>query len=301
MWRIYGFSVSVLCWLVHYICRVNALSLAFSPCPNDTFIFDAWVNGRLQDAWPVQTVLEDIELLNRRAESVGSDLLKISFAQYPSVSSRYQILNAGAALGFGCGPILVSRVPLSDPLDSGLTVAIPGERTSANLLLSTFYPHLTERRQFLFSSIEDEVLSGRSDLGLLIHESRFTYLQKGLHKVADLGERWEAHFNQPIPLGCIVVRRDLPFEMKKMLEETLRLSVLHAFQNPQDSTGYIKQHAAELSEEVQQQHIALYVNRFSVDLGEEGRAAIRHLFRVGLEQKIVNETVEPIFLEYECT
>ena len=278
---------------------MKVLTLAFSPCPNDTFIFDAWVNDRLGDTYAVKPILEDIELLNRRAENGEADVLKISFAQYPAVSSRYQILNTGAALGFGCGPLLVSRTPIVDPLPHGLTVAIPGVRTSANLLLSTFYPQITDRRQILFSSIEDEVLAGRVDLGLLIHESRFTYLQKGLYKVADLGERWESGFNQPIPLGCIVVRRDLPFELKKNLEELLRRSVLHAFDHPDDSHIYITQNAAEMNEDVQRKHIELYVNRFSVDLGEDGRAAVRHLFRTGIEQNILPEAVEPIFLEYE--
>lgn len=276
-----------------------ALTLAFSSCPNDTFIFDAWVNGRLQESFPVQPVLEDIELLNRRAASGNADLLKISFAQYPAVSANYQVLNAGAALGFGCGPLLVSRTPIGEPISADLCVAIPGVRTSANLLLSTFYPQISDRRQMLFSSIEEEVMSGRVDLGLLIHESRFTYRQKGLHKVADLGERWESEFNQPIPLGCIVVRRDLPYELKQKLEESLRQSVLHAFDHPSDSEEYVRMHAAEMNEEVQRQHIDLYVNRFSVDLGDEGRAAVRQLFRVGKDQNILPAAVEPIFLEHE--
>jgi len=262
-------------------------------------MFDAWVNGRLPEAPQVNPILEDIEQLNSRALAEEADVLKMSFAGFPEVSEKYQILNAGAALGFGCGPLLVSKKPVEVPFSPELSVAIPGRRTSANLLLSTFFPMLSQKKEVLFSDIEEAVLSGKSDLGLLIHESRFTYAQKGLVKLADLGERWEQLHRQPIPLGCIAVRRSLPDQVKKRIERSLKQSVLHAFANPADSATYVRSHAAEMSEEVQRQHIELYVNRFSVDLGEEGRAAVRYLFNAGYRQNILPKAVEPIFLDYE--
>lgn len=275
---------------------MSRLSLGYSPCPNDTFIFDAWVNNRIDHSFDTGVELLDVEQLNRKARLAELDITKISMASYPFVSDRYQLLNAGSALGFGCGPLLVTR-PGFDPVScSDPVLAIPGKYTTANLLLNVFYPQWQNKTEFLFSDIEEAVLGATADVGLLIHESRFTYADRGLVKLADLGELWETRFNLPIPLGGIAVRRDFSEPDKQEINRTVRRSLEFAHAHPYASAGYVAAHAQEMSPEVQQMHIALYVNRFSVDLGDEGRQAILRLLNEGYKQGLLPECTHPVFI-----
>ncbi|MBK7965383.1 MAG: 1,4-dihydroxy-6-naphthoate synthase [Bacteroidetes bacterium] len=275
---------------------MNTLKLGFSPCPNDTFIFEALLHHRFSFQYDVEAQLFDVEKLNRLALTSEMEISKLSFAAYASVSDKYQILSSGAALGRNCGPLLISKNQVDLSKAGELKVAIPGKYTTANLLLSIFFPEVTNKTEVIFSGIEDEVLKGDFDLGLIIHESRFTYAKRGLKKVADLGEYWEARFNKPIPLGCIAIRRDLPQEVKESIQKGIADSVKWAFEHPQDSRDYIQQHAQELSSEVQQKHIDLYVNQFSIDLGTEGREAINLLLSYGHQVNLLPKCVEPIFI-----
>lgn len=272
-------------------------SLAFSPCPNDTFIFDAMIHNRLKDfndRWDVH--LMDVEALNRNAADKVFDVTKLSFAAFAFVSKNYRILAAGSALGRGCGPLIISKNKLdfSDLKDA--VIAIPGKYTTAHLLMSMFVKECKGKVEMVFSDIEEAVLSGKVDAGLIIHENRFTYAAKGLHKVADMGALWEEKTGNPIPLGCIAVRRDLPADEMKAIESQIKSSVQHAFAFPDDAKPYIKLHAQEMSEDVQQQHINLYVNDFSIDLGTEGRSAIEELFAEGQKAGILPELVQPVFV-----
>lgn len=270
--------------------------LGFSPCPNDTFIFDALVHQRFEIPFQVAPQLLDVEKLNQLATAYSMEITKMSFAAYPAVSDKYQILSAGSALGRNCGPLLICKKK-PDPSDwSRCRVAIPGKMTTANLLLSIFFPQLTNKVEMIFSDIEDAVMNEVVDFGLIIHENRFTYAQKGLIKVADLGECWENEHGLPIPLGCIAVHRNLEESLKLAVDKAIRQSVEWAFLHPDDAKEYIQQHAQEMSQEVQRNHIDLYVNQFSVDLGEEGRSAIRFLFEEGKKVGLLEEVTEPIFV-----
>ena len=273
-------------------------TLGFSTCPNDTFIFDAWVNSRLENDIKPFIYLSDVDELNKMALNAKLDITKLSFGVYPEVSEHYQILDSGSALGFGCGPLLIckeKRIDLNN-LPSNFSVAIPGERTTANLLLSIAYPKITNKVIMLFSEIEQAVLSGAVDAGLIIHENRFTYAAKGLHKLIDLGEFWENKTGLPIPLGCITIKRSLPEEDKIKIQELIRKSIEHAFSNPQDSSEYVSLHAQEMKPEVMKQHIDLYVNKFSISLGDDGKKAIKTLFAEGEKAGILKKAVEPLFI-----
>jgi 1,4-dihydroxy-6-naphthoate synthase len=271
-------------------------NIGFSPCPNDTFIFDAMINNRLQDNVQWESHLLDVEALNKLAAEESFEVTKMSFAAYTFVSDKYQILNSGSALGRGCGPLIISKSPLTLEELKDKTIAIPGARTTANLLMSIFVPTCKSKVEMVFSDIEEAVLSGRCDAGLIIHENRFTYQQKGLFKVADLGELWESKTGLPIPLGCIAVKRSLSEEEKNKIDTLIRASVEYAFNNPEAGKEYIAQHAQEMNAEVQQQHIDLYVNDFSVTLGDDGKKAIATLFNEGKKSGLLPDIVEPIFI-----
>lgn len=259
----------------------GTLKIAFSPCPNDTFIFDGLVNQRLQENLPVQFTLLDIEQLNQSAGNSGFDVLKISCAMYPFVAAEYEILSSGSALGFNCGPLVISLPGGSiDKIKSG-EVAIPGLHTTANLLLSVLHPEVKSKRVMLFSEIENAVLKRKVSAGVIIHENRFTYASKGLVQLADLGIEWQQQTGFPIPLGCIVVRRKLPLNVKMQIQSAIAASVRLAFANPELSKDFVAANAQEMDPEIQKQHIALYVNEFSEDLGEQGKAAILHLLQKG--------------------
>ena len=258
------------------------LSLGFSPCPNDTFIFDALVNKKIDTmGFEFEVILEDVETLNQWALQGKLDITKLSFPAFFQSSNEYVLLNSGSALGKGVGPLLISK---SADINQGskiedLTIALPGSHTTANLLFSFAYPNATNKEFMVFSSIEDAVLRGKTDLGVIIHENRFTYQQKGLFKVRDLGEYWEEKMNAPIPLGGIASKKESGVGARR-IDSLIKQSLEYAFSNYPLITDYVKQHSQEMSEEVMRQHIDLYVNNYSLDLGVEGRQAIATLYDV---------------------
>ncbi|HEV8505477.1 MAG TPA: 1,4-dihydroxy-6-naphthoate synthase [Chitinophagaceae bacterium] len=258
------------------------LSLGFSPCPNDTFIFDALVNKKIDTmGFEFEVILEDVETLNQWALQSRLDITKLSFPAFFQSSDEYVLLNSGSALGKGVGPLLISK---SEAGDQGskiedLTIALPGIHTTANLLFSFAYPNALNKKFMVFSSIEEAVLSGKTDLGVIIHENRFTYQQKGLYKVRDLGEYWEQKMKAPIPLGAIAIKRKVGAVAEK-IDSLIRRSLEYAFSNYPFITDYVKRHSQEMSEGVMRRHIDLYVNNYSLDLGAEGRQAIATLLDV---------------------
>lgn len=266
------------------------LTLGFSPCPNDTFIFDALVNGKIDtEGLEFEPVLEDVETLNNWALEGKLDVTKLSFPALFKSAESYAILSAGSALGNGVGPLLISKTPVGKEAVGGKTIAIPGWNTTANFLLSFAFPDAQNRQPVLFSKIENSVLSGESDLGLIIHENRFTYAQRGLHKVLDLGEYWETQTGLPIPLGCISVKRSLPAELQQRIDRLIRQSLEYAFANYPTLPPYVEAHAQEMDKTVMRQHIDLYVNKFSLDLGQAGRDAIEKLYAVYCKQQGIEE------------
>ena len=257
------------------------LSLGFSPCPNDCFMFDAIVNRRIDtEGLEFAVHLADVEQLNDAALAGQAQITKLSYHAYAHCVDRYVLLDAGSALGRNCGPLLISarRLSIDDVAGGGLRIAIPGQYTTANFLLGLACPGALDKTAMLFSEIESAILSGDFDAGLIIHENRFTYQAKGLMKIADLGEFWEGETGAPIPLGGIVISRLLPGEVKARVNRVLRRSVEHAFAHRSDSLPFVRAHAQEMSEEVMYKHIDLYVNEYSVELGSEGRRAIELMF-----------------------
>jgi 1,4-dihydroxy-6-naphthoate synthase len=250
------------------------VKLAFSPCPNDTFVFHAWTHGLIADAPPVEVSFADIDITNTAAERGDFDVVKVSYGALPWLLDRYTLLPSGGALGRGCGPLVLTRGELPD-LD-GRTVAVPSERSTAYLLLRLWAVGQRPARIDIvpFASIMPAVRDGSYDAGLVIHEARFTYPDYGLTALADLGEWWERDTGLPIPLGAILARRGLD---AAAIGRVVRASVEYAWAHPDASGDYVAEHADEMSPQVQQQHIALYVNDFTRDLGEEGYAAISAL------------------------
>jgi 1,4-dihydroxy-6-naphthoate synthase len=257
------------------------LSLGFSPCPNDTFIFDALVHGAIDPgALRFDPILEDVQTLNDWAREARLDVTKVSYGVLPRIAREYVVLGAGGALGRGVGPLLVAR-PGAAPFRADATrVAIPGRDTTAHLLFSLAFPDAAHKRFMVFSDIERAVLTGEVDAGVIIHEGRFTYEGKGLAKVLDLGEQWEARTGSPIPLGAIVARRRFDRALRGEVDRLVRESVLHANRDRAAVSAYVRRHAQEMDEAVMRRHIELYVNDFSVDLGEAGRRAVRTLLEV---------------------
>jgi 1,4-dihydroxy-6-naphthoate synthase len=275
------------------------LTLAFSPCPNDCFIFDAIVHRRI-DLEGLEFVirLDDVEALNTAAFAGEADVTKLSFHAFAYCADRYVLLDAGSALGRNCGPLLISKRPIAprDVAAGSLRIAIPGQFTTANLLMGLAYPQARDKDAMLFSAIEDAVAGGRYDAGVIIHENRFTYAQKGLKKITDLGEWWEEETGAPIPLGGIVIRRSLPDDVRQAANRIVRRSVEYAFANPQASLPYVREHAKEMSEAVMYKHIDLYVNDFSIELGAEGRRAVGMLFERGRAAGTIPATSADLFL-----
>ena len=246
------------------------MKLAFSPCPNDTFVFHAWTHGLIDGAPPVEVTFADIDVTNTAAEQGRFDVVKVSYAALPWLLDRYALLPSGGALGRGCGPLVLTRDALSD-LD-GRTVAVPSERSTAYLLFRLWAAdqHPARIEVVPFADIMPGVRDGRYDAGLVIHEARFTYPGYGLTALVDLGEWWEADTGLPIPLGAILARRDLD---AGAIADVVHASVEYAWAHPEASADYVAAHADEMSPDVQQQHIALYVNEFTRDLGDDGYAA----------------------------
>lgn len=271
-------------------------SLGFSPCPNDTFMFDAMVHGKIDtEGLSFDVRLEDVETLNRNAESGVLDITKVSFAAFTRLTDQYQLLNSGAALGNGVGPLVISLNQDVNPEDSQIRIAIPGKNTTANFLFSLFFPKAKNKTEMIFSEIENALLKGKADIGVIIHENRFTYAQKGLKKLYDLGELWEKETGQPVPLGGIVTRKIFSEEVKEKIDRIVRRSVEFAFANPESSRTYVKQHSQEMEAHVIQQHINTYVNDFSVELGERGRDAINTLFEKSLSAGLISHIPSRIF------
>jgi 1,4-dihydroxy-6-naphthoate synthase len=243
------------------------LTCAYSPCPNDTFVF-----CRLAQEATIETHLHDVETLNQSAFEGKFDVTKLSFHAWLLLQDTYQLLNVGAALGRGCGPLVISNG--AETLNSDSIVAVPGEYTTAHLLLRLWRPDIKNRVFMPFDRIMDAVASGEADAGVIIHEGRFVYEERGFLCIQDLGEWWEAETGRPIPLGCIVAKKSLGPEQIAAFEQRLKESIEFAFRDPDSTTAYVKAHALELSEAVTREHIRTYVNDFTLDLGPEGRAAI---------------------------
>jgi len=256
------------------------LTLGFSPCPNDTFIFDALVNNKIDaEGLAFDVVLEDVETLNQWALKGRLDITKISYAALPLVLDRYIVLNSGSALGKGVGPLLISnkRQKILNVEES--IIAIPGEHTTAHLLFSLAYPGAKNKFFLRYNEIENFVSEGKG-LGVIIHENRFTYEAKGLHKITDLGDYWEKETSNPIPLGGIVIHRNVNSELQQKVDGLIKKSIEYAYSNYPELNDYIRSHSQEMSEEVMRKHIELYVNDFSLDLGEHGKAAVEKLLEV---------------------
>ena len=274
------------------------LTLGFSPCPNDTFIFDALIHHKIDtEGLEFEVQFDDVETLNQKALKGELDITKLSFHAYAYVHEQYVLLDAGSALGFGVGPLLICKnQDLANNLDPELSVGIPGVYTTANFLLGIAYPQLGNKKVLVFSEIESSLQNDQIDLGLIIHENRFTYEEKGLHKIMDLGSYWETLTGCAIPLGGIVINRNLGPEVQHKVNRLVRKSVEYAFANPKSGLDFIKLHAQEMSEEVMYKHIDLYVNQYSVDLGLEGKKAIAVLFEMAEEKGIISPMKKDIFL-----
>jgi len=273
------------------------LRLGLSPCPNDTFIFEALINKKIDTGGiDYECFFADVEELNHHALNGSVDITKISYHAYAYAAANYLILDSGGALGRGNGPLLISRRKIYPDEISDVQIAIPGKYTTANLLLSIAWPEAQKKREYLFSDIAEIVLSGEADAGLIIHETRFTYQSMGLRKVADMGEYWERYSGMPIPLGAIVVNRNLPEDIARQVNDTIKRSIEYAWSNPASSLPFVRVHSREMKEKVVSDHIELYVNKFSLSLGEEGHKAVEKLFSVAQEKKIIPELPERIFL-----
>jgi len=257
------------------------LTLGFSPCPNDTFIFDALVNGKIDtDGLEFDVQLEDVQTLNEWAKADKLDVSKISYGVLPLVLNNYVTLNSGGALGKGVGPLLIanSKFDISDLASK--TIAVPGVNTTAHMLFSLAFPAAKNKQFLVFHEIEDAVLSGKVDAGVIIHENRFTYQDKGLTKLIDLGEYWEQQLQVPIPLGGIIAKRSLGDDLAKKVDSLIKQSVEYAFANYPELTDYTRQHSQEMSEAVMRQHIDLYVNNYSINLGDDGKKAVTTMLDV---------------------
>jgi 1,4-dihydroxy-6-naphthoate synthase len=275
------------------------LSLAFSPCPNDCFMFDAIVNRRIDlEGLEFAVHLADVESLNDATLAGRAQISKVSYHAYAHCTNGYVLLDAGSALGRNCGPLLISKRAIApDEVGAGhLRIAIPGRYTTANFLLGLAFPAAHDKTEVVFSEIEDALLRDEFDAGLIIHENRFTYEAKGLKKIIDLGEFWEHETGAAIPLGGVVIRRALPDDVKHRVNRVLRRSVEYAFANRAASLPYVRAHAQEMDEAVMYRHIDLYVNEFSVDLGAEGRRAVELLFERARRTGIIPAIAGELFL-----
>lgn len=278
------------------------LTLGFSPCPNDTFIFDALIHHKIDtEGLEFEVFYDDVETLNQKALRGELDITKLSYHAFAYVADKYILLDAGSALGFGVGPLLISKNDYGDlsklkTQNSNLRIGIPGKYTTANFLLGLALPDATNKQEIVFSEIEDALLDEKIDVGLIIHENRFTYQDKGLKKIIDLGDFWEKQTGCAIPLGGIVANRKLPLAIQHKINRVLKRSVEFAFANPKSGLEFICSHAQEMSEEVMYKHIELYVNQYSLDLGIEGKKAIKLLFDTALEKNIIPQIQHELFL-----
>ena len=273
------------------------LTLGFSPCPNDTFIFDAMVHGRIDtEGLEFDYFLTDVEELNRKAFASEVDITKMSYHAYAYVADNYLILDSGSALGHRNGPLLISK-RIIDPSElASARIAIPGKYTTANLLLSIAWPEAHNKTEYLFSDIENALLSDEVDAGLIIHETRFTYFKKGLHKIADMGEYWENLTEMPIPLGAIVINRNIPEKIALKVNRIIRRSLEYAYKDSFASYDFVADNAKEMDSTVMNKHIKLFVNEYTLNLGRKGRDAIESLFRIAREKDVIPVMPGKIFL-----
>jgi len=272
------------------------LSLAYSPCPNDTFLFYALARRRIDLAGLAFDIrLEDVETLNRAAERGEFAVSKLSFGALGHLREKYGLLRGGAALGRGCGPLIVARPGFEPDRLADAVVAVPGMWTTARLLLGLYAPAVRDPKPMPFDRIMPAAADGSVDAGVIIHEGRFTYPEYGLIRVMDLGEWWESRTGLPIPLGGIAVRRDLGPDLARRIEGAVRDSVSWAFDHPGEADGYIRHHAQEMAPDVIRRHIELYVNDFTLDLGKEGEAAVAALFAEARSKGFFPETSVPLF------
>ena len=274
-------------------------SLGISPCPNDTYIFEALIHGRSPASFDVSLFMADVEELNALARQGRLDVTKLSMAAAAYILDRYVLLNAGAAPGRGCGPLVVSRRELSADECRSARIAIPGRMTTANLLLSLTGRFDGPREEMVFDQVMPAVERGRAELGVIIHEGRFTYADRGLRLVLDLGQWWEETTRMPLPLGVIAARRDLGQQAILEVEEAIRQSLLHARAHPEAGRAFIRAHAQEMDEKVMASHIATFVNDYSLDLGEEGRRAMESLLQAAAREAGISLPPLPVFAERE--
>jgi len=274
------------------------LELAYSPCPNDTFIFTPWVEGRIAGAPPVVERYEDIDTLNQIALRAEPDIVKVSFHALGHLRDNYYLLRSGGALGRGCGPLVVAKTPFGAKELAGRTIAIPGKLTTAALLVRLFAPGLSDANIIVmpFDRIMPAVCDGTVDAGVIIHESRFTYRRHGLTQIVDLGEWWERETGHAIPLGGILMRRDLGDDLVRRTEKSLADSVDFAFAHTDLVWPTVRRHAQEMEDDVMRQHIALYVNDFTRNYGPGGEAAIAHLLSTAEQLGIVPRSQKPLYV-----
>jgi 1,4-dihydroxy-6-naphthoate synthase len=275
-------------------------TIGFSPCPNDTFIFDALINKKIDtEGFEFEAALEDVQTLNQWAIEKKLDISKISYGVLPLVLNNYKVLNSGGALGKGVGPLLISRREINNISTEieNLDIVIPGVNTTAHMLFTYAFPQAKQKRFLMFNEIEDAVLSGKANAGVIIHENRFTYQDKGLTKLMDLGEYWEKETGAPIPLGGIIVKNEIDKSVQHKIDRLIRKSLEFSFQNYPQISSYISSHSQEMSEDVMRKHIDLYVNNFSINLGKEGKEAVHTL--LGVYAKIHNSShsKDEIFVE----
>ncbi len=277
---------------------MQTLTLAISPCPNDTFIFDAMLHHKIDtEGLDFNLVFADVEQLNQAAFQQQFDITKLSYHAYAYVAENYVLMRSGSALGNNCGPMLIGKNRLTDEAVEKSMICIPGKYTTANLLFSLKYPNAQQKEFVVFSDIEHKLLSDEFDAGVIIHENRFTYEQKGLKKIIDLGEFWEQTYKAPIPLGGIAIRRNMDLKTQLSVERIIKRSIEFAFAHPESSKEFVAEHSQEMSTTVCKQHINLYVNKFSLELGSEGEKAVNTLYKIAQENRIIPEMKKPVFIQ----
>jgi 1,4-dihydroxy-6-naphthoate synthase len=273
------------------------LTLGFSPCPNDTFIFDAMVHGRIDtEGLEFDYFLSDVEELNRKAFKAEVDITKISYHAYAHIAENYLILDSGSALGYRNGPLLVSKKVIPKEAINNSRIAIPGRFTTANLLFSIAWPDARNKTEYLFSDIPEILLRDEADAGLIIHETRFTYEKMGLTRIADMGEYWENLTGLPIPLGAIVINKKLPKDIALRVNRIIRRSLEYAYRDSFASYEFVSGNANDMDSTVMNNHIKMFVNEFTLDLGEKGKGAIREMFRIAGEREVIPRLPSRIFL-----
>jgi 1,4-dihydroxy-6-naphthoate synthase len=271
-------------------------TLGFSPCPNDTFIFDALVNKKIDtEGLEFGAVLEDVQTLNSWAIEGKLTVTKLSYGVLPLVLKNYNLLNSGSALGRGVGPLLISKEEIANTTVDDIQIAIPGKNTTAHLLFSLAYPNAKNKIFLRYDEIENFVLDGKG-LGVIIHENRFTYQDKGLNKIVDLGDYWEQHTGNPIPLGGIVIKKEIDVSLQQKVDRLIKKSIEFAYSNYPELNDYIRSHSQEMSEDVIRKHIDLYVNNYSIALGEDGKNAVKKLLEVYGDVNHVKAVSENFFI-----